>query len=86
MRITKFTTKKLPAINGVPDPGHIDFIKQTLLFDSLRNKLDLVKTEEEYPTESTIEIDFSLDVYIIPAKRYEELLLIESKFKNLKNE
>lgn len=70
------------AKNGIPNESNIQFAKKTLLFDAIREHVDLVKTKSDYPTEDNITIELSLEVAIVDLKRYNELLRIEHTFKS----
>jgi len=70
------------AKNGIPNESNLQFAKKTLLFDSLRERIDLVKDKSEYPKEDSVTIELSLEIAIIDLKRYNELLRIEHSFKS----
>ena len=70
------------AKNGIPNESNLQFAKKTLLFDSVRERIDLVKDKSEYPKEDSVTIELSLEIAIIDLKRYNELLRIEHSFKS----
>jgi hypothetical protein len=54
--------------------SNLDFNKNTLLFDSVRNKFDLVDVEKHYPVNDMQDITLSLDVVIMRTEDFHELL------------
>lgn len=73
------------AKNGVPNESNVQFAKKTLLFDSVREHIDLVKTKSDYPKEDSITLELSLEVAVIDLKRYNELLRKEHLLNTVKS-
>lgn len=53
---------------------NLQFEKNTLLFDSIRNHFDLIQTEPYYPNEDLQQIDLTLDVVILKYEEFQKLI------------
>lgn len=53
--------------------GHLQFEMNTLLFDGIRNRFDLVDIYRGYPQDNIQEIDLSLDVVVLKYEDFQEL-------------
>lgn len=84
------STVNIPCSNGILDET-VDFYKRTLLFDAIRNEINLVKSKQSYPLDNRSDVELTLDVVIVSKARYNRLIELEKvnehtheQFKELK--
>ena len=69
--------KQTHAINlnnsGTMNQQNLDFAKRTMLFDTVREYTDLVKTVQGYPNNDISNVEMEIDCIVISRKRYELL-------------
>lgn len=75
---------ELETKNGIVNQSNIDFIKQTVLFNSVRDHIDIVKTKVNYPVNNKSLVNFETQFVIIDLERYNKLLKASKKEKRLK--
>lgn len=73
---TKFT-QTFSTANGVVSEDALQFAKQTLLFNAVRNLTHLVKHRSDYPNNTTTDVDFKFEAVLVDTKRYNKLLELE---------
>ena len=75
--------KQTHAINlnnsGTMNQQNLDFAKRTMLFDTIREHTNLVKTIQGYPNNDISDVDMTIDCVIINRKRYNKLVNFENK-------
>lgn len=74
----------LETKNGIVNQSNIDFIKQTVLFNAVRDHFDIVKTKVNYPVNNKSLVEFEAQFVIIDIERYNQLLKASKKEKKLK--
>lgn len=88
MEDTVLYLEKTHAINlnnsGTMNQSSLDFAKRTMLFDAIREHTNLVKTTQHFPQGDISDVDMVIDCVIMSRKRYEMLLKILSKSKEVK--
>lgn len=86
LRIQGEYITEVPTRNGVLNEENVNFIKGTVLFNSVRDHKDLVKYRQEYPINESSKVTFKTDFMILSIDRYMELLAMsgESKYKTFK--
>lgn len=77
---------ELPTKNGIADQSNIDFIKQTVLFNAVRDKFDIVNAVADYPKDNKSIVRFSTEFVIMNLKKYNRLLSLDKKSKEIKLE
>lgn len=82
--------KQTHAINlnnsGTMNQQNLDFTKRTMLFDTVREHTDLVKTKQGYPNNDISDVEMEIDCVVMSRKRYEMLLKNLGKSKEVKEE
>lgn len=74
----------LETKNGIVNQSNIDFIKQTVLFNAVRDHFDIVKTKVNYPVNNKSLVEFEAQFVIIDLERYNQLLKASRKEKKIK--
>lgn len=74
----------LETKNGIVNQSNIDFIKQTVLFNAVRDHFEIVKTKVNYPVNNKSLVEFEAQFVIIDLERYNQLLKASRKEKKLK--
>lgn len=74
-------THSLNTNNGILNKDNLQFAKNTLLFDTIRNNTELIKVKQGYPQNDISDVELSLDAVMISRKRYEEFLKLEELLK-----
>jgi len=72
-------THSLNTNNGILNEANLKFAKQTLLFDTIREHIDLVKTKQGYPNNDISDVDMEIDCVVMSRKRYNKLVNFENK-------
>ena len=72
-------THSLNTNNGILNEDNLKFAKQTLLFDTIREHIELVKTKQHYPQNDISDVDMTIDCVIMSRKRYNKLVNFENK-------
>lgn len=67
-------THSLNTNNGILNESNLKFAKQTLLFDTIREHVELVKTKQHYPNNDISDVDMEIDCVVINRKRYDKLV------------
>lgn len=65
---------ELPTKNGIADQSNINFIKQTVLFNAVRDKTNIVKAVASYPKDDKSLVRFSTEFVIMDLERYNKLV------------
>lgn len=78
LKIKNSFIQTFSTTNGVVDEDRLTFAKQTLIFDSLRDKTETVSHRSDYPGNTSTNIEFKIDVVLVDAYRYSQLLKLES--------
>lgn len=60
--------------NDGMNEGHLQFEMNTLLFDGIRNRFDLIDVNRGYPQDNIQEIDLSLDVVVLKYEDFQKLI------------
>lgn len=83
--------KQKHAINlnnsGTMNQQNLDFAKRTMLFDTIREHIDLVKTVQGYPYLDISDVDMEIDCVVMSRKKYDKLMknhLTESNTQYIK--
>jgi hypothetical protein len=53
--------------------GHLQFEKNTLLFDSIRNHEELIKVKKEYPKNDIQDIELDLDLVVMTRDQFDKI-------------
>jgi hypothetical protein len=69
--------------SGTMNQSSLDFAKRTMLFDVIREHINLVKTTQHYPQGDISDVDMEIDCVIMSKKRYEKLLKAFNILNNL---
>ena len=72
-------THSLNTNNGILNEDNLKFAKQTLLFDTIREHVELVKTKQGYPNNDISDVEMTIDCVVISRKRYNKLVNFENK-------
>lgn len=72
-------THSLNTNNGILNEANLKFAKQTLLFDTIREYVELVKTKQHYPQNDISDVDMEIDCVVMSRKRYNKLVNFENK-------
>lgn len=56
--------------NEGKNEDNLKFEKQTMLFDAIRNNIDLIKTNKQYPQNDLQDIELELDVIVITKEEF----------------
>ena len=72
-------THSLNTNNGILNEANLKFAKQTLLFDTIREHVELVKTKQHYPQNDISDVDMEIDCVVMSRKRYNKLINFENK-------
>lgn len=78
-------THSLNTNNGILNEDNLKFAKQTLLFDTIREHIELVKTKQHYPQNDISDVDMEIDCVVMSRKRYEKLIKIEDSINRSEN-
>jgi len=78
-------THSLNTNNGILNEANLKFAKQTLLFDTIREHIELVKTKQHYPQNNISDVDMEIDCVVMSRKRYEKLIKIEDSINRSEN-
>jgi len=77
--------KQTHAINlnnsGTMNQQNLDFAKRTMLFDTIREHTELVKTKQGYPNNDISDVDMEIDCVVMSRKRYDYLLSNQHEVK-----
>lgn len=65
---------ELETRNGIADQSNINFIKQTVLFNAMRDKINLVRAVAGYPKDDKSMVRFSTEFVIMDLDRYNKLV------------
>ena len=69
--------KQTHAINlnnsGTMNQQNLDFAKRTMLFDTIKEHANLVKTIQGYPNNDISDVDMTIDCVVISKQRYKLL-------------
>jgi hypothetical protein len=60
--------------NDGKNKDNMKFEKNTLLFDAIRDKFEMIKTTEHYPKDDLQQFDLELDVTVVPTVWLNKLL------------
>ena len=55
------------------NPSNLKFMKNTLLFDTIRNNDHLVKSRQHYPKQDLIDISLEVDLIIISKEEFDKI-------------
>ena len=73
--------KQTHAINlnnsGTMNQQNLDFAKRTMLFDCIREHIDLVKTKQGYPNNDISDVDMEIDCVVMSRKKYNDLIQLK---------
>lgn len=72
-------THSLNTNNGILNEDNLKFAKQTLLFDTIREHVELVKTKQGYPHNDISDVDMEINCVVMSRKRYNKLINFENK-------
>jgi hypothetical protein len=78
LKIKTSFVQTFSTTNGVVDEDRLNFAKQTLIFDTFRDKTNIVNYRSDYPGNTSTSIEFKIDVVLVDAYRYKQLLQLES--------
>ena len=81
IRVYSKKTHSLNTLNGILNEKNLEFAKQTMLFDAMREHTSLIKTKQHYPHNDISDVEMELDCVIMSKKRYDKLIKIESTMK-----
>lgn len=68
--------------SGTMNQQNLDFAKRTMLFNTIREHTDLVKTKQGYPNNDISEVEMEIDCVIMSRKKYNKLLALEQNLKD----
>ena len=77
-------THSLNANNGILNEDNLKFAKQTLLFDTIREHIELVKTKQHYPQNDISDVDMKIDCVVMSRKKYEDLIQVKQATENFR--
>lgn len=85
--IILYNTKahSLNTNNGILNEDNLKFAKQTLLFDTIREHVELIKTKQHYPHNDISDVEMEIDCVVMSRKRYEKLIKIEDSINRSEN-
>lgn len=79
IRVYSKKSHSLNTLNGILNEKNLEFAKQSMLVEAIKEHTDLIKTKQHYPHNDISDVEMELDVVIIPTKQYAKILkLIES--------
>ncbi len=81
IRIYSKKTHSLNTLNGILNEKNLEFAKQTMLFDAMREHTSLIKTKQHYPHNDISDVEMELDIVIIPTKVYTKILKLVEGIK-----
>ena len=70
-------THSLNTNNGILNEDNLKFAKQTLLFDTLREHIELVKTKQHYPHNDISDVEMEIDCVVMSKKKYNDLIQLK---------
>lgn len=77
--------KQTHAINlnnsGTMNEQNLEFTKRTMLFDTIREHTELVRTKQGYPQNDISDVEMTLDCVIMSRKKYEKIIEIIKSIK-----
>ncbi len=81
IRVYSKKTHSLNTLNGILNEKNLEFAKQTMLFDAMREHTSLIKTKQHYPHNDISDVEMELDIVIIPTKVYTKILKLVEDIK-----
>ena len=79
VRIYHKTKHSLNTLNGILNEKNLEYAKQSMLKEAIKEHTDLIKVKQHYPQNDISDVEMELDIVIIPTKQYAKILkLIES--------
>lgn len=81
IRVYSKKTHSLNTLNGILNEKNLEFAKQTMLFDAMREHISLIKTKQHYPHNDISDVEMELDIVIIPTKVYTKILKLVEGIK-----
>jgi len=81
IRVYSKKTHSLNTLNGILNEKNLEFAKQTMLFDAMREHTSLIKTKQHYPHNDISDVEMELDIVIIPTKVYTKILKLVEGIK-----
>lgn len=81
IRVYSKKTHSLNTLNGILNEKNLEFAKQTMLFDAMREHTSLIKTKQHYPQNDISDVELELDIVIIPTKQYAKILKLVDGIK-----
>jgi len=80
LKLSNSFIQTFSTVNGVVTEDALKFAKQTLLFNTLREKFNIVKHKKDYPKNATTDVEFTLDCVVLDLNRYNKLIELEQSF------
>lgn len=78
IRVYSKTKHSLNTLNGILNEKNLEYAKQSMLINAIKEHTDLIKTKQHYPNNDISDVEMELDIVIIPTKQYAKILkLIE---------
>jgi hypothetical protein len=68
--------------SGTMNQSNLDFAKRTMLFDAVREHVDIVKTKQGYPNNDISEVEMEIDCVVMSRKKYDKLIKLQSALDN----
>jgi len=76
IRVYSKKSHSLNTLNGILNEKNLEFAKQSMLVEAIKEHTDLIKTKQHYPQNDISDVEMELDIVIIPTKKYAKILKI----------
>lgn len=77
-------THSLNTNNGILNEDNLKFAKQTLLFDTLREHTELVKTKQHYPHNDISDVDMTINCVVMSREKYDVLIRSKQSYEDFR--